>query len=221
MTLDRSSASRLEESSVAGNRVRVFVDYWNLAITMRENCASIAPGDDFRFNWERLPGWLASTGADICGYDSTLHEGTHIYASYDPQSEGDRRFRGWVLNWLARQPGVQVNLKERRRKDPPTCPVCHEKMNTCSHCGSGLARTQEKGVDTAIVTDMIRLAWEQAFDIAVLVTSDSDLVPAVEFLDLRGRKVVQAGFPPAGATLAKACWASFDIFARRDEFRRL
>jgi uncharacterized LabA/DUF88 family protein len=59
---------------------------------------------------------------------------------------------------------------------------------------------------------MIRLAWEEAYDLAVLATSDRDLVPAVEFLSLKGRKVVHAGFPPLGSDLARACWASFDVY---------
>jgi len=83
-----------------------------------------------------------------------------------------------------------------------------------------LAGTVEKGVDTAIATDMIRLAWEDAYEVAVLVSSDADLVPAVEFLDLKGRKVIQAGFPPKGVSLATACWASFDLFPQRAEFLR-
>ena len=204
----------------AGNRVRVFVDFWNLQITMNNRIAQASPADDFRFDWARLPRWLASVGADICGHTSASYEGAHVYASWNPLSEGDRRLRDWMLRWLDRQPGVQVNLRERRRRDPPACPVCHATVPQCPHRGSGLARMQEKGIDTAIVTDMIRLAWEQAYDIAVLVSSDSDFVPAVEFLDLRGLKTVQAGFPPAGSNLAKACWASFDLFNRRDEFRR-
>jgi uncharacterized LabA/DUF88 family protein len=68
---------------------------------------------------------------------------------------------------------------------------------------------------------MIRLAWEQAYDVAVLVTSDADLIPAVEFLHLKARKIVQAGFPPAGSDLATSCWASFDVFPHRAEFTRL
>ena len=62
---------------------------------------------------------------------------------------------------------------------------------------------------------MIRLAWEQAYDVAVLAASDSDLVPAVEFLIAKGIKVIQAGFPPIGVDLATACWGSFDVFAKR------
>jgi uncharacterized LabA/DUF88 family protein len=79
----------------------------------------------------------------------------------------------------------------------------------------------EKGVDTLIATDMIRLAWEGAFDLAVLATSDADLVPAVQFLNLKGHRVIQAGFPPAGTDLATACWASFDVFRDRAQIRRL
>ncbi len=81
-------------------------------------------------------------------------------------------------------------------------------------------RTIEKGVDTLVATDLIRFAWEDAYDLAILASSDADLVPAVEFLRLRARKVIQAGFPPVGAALATACWASFDVFQDREEIRR-
>ena len=59
-----------------------------------------------------------------------------------------------------------------------------------------MSLTEEKGVDVAIATDMIKLAWEDVYDWAVLVSSDRDFVPAVEFLNAKGRKVLHAGFPP-------------------------
>lgn len=65
-----------------------------------------------------------------------------------------------------------------------------------------------------------KFTWENAYDLGVLATSDSDLVPAVEFLNLRGRKIVQAGFPPVGIDLATTCWGSFDVFADRDQISR-
>jgi hypothetical protein len=37
---------------------------------------------------------------------------------------------------------------------------------------------------------------------------------------LRGRKIIQAGFPPKGTDLATACWASFDVWADREEIDR-
>ena len=79
---------------------------------------------------------------------------------------------------------------------------------------------QEKGIDTAIVTDMIGLAWEDAYDVAILVSSDSDFIPAVEHVQRRGLKVIQAGFLNTGNALAAPCWASFDLYERRHEFER-
>jgi len=80
--------------------------------------------------------------------------------------------------------------------------------------------TIEKGVDALIVTDIIRLAWEDAYDIAVLASSDRDLKPGVKFIDTKGKKVVQAGFPPHGSDLAQACWASFDVIQNVSEIIR-
>ena len=74
-----------------------------------------------------------------------------------------------------------------------------------------MAGTVEKGVDVAIATDMIRLVWEESYDYAVLVSSDADYVPAVEFLSSKGRRIIHVGFPPKGMSLAKTCWASLDL----------
>lgn len=200
-------------------RVRIFVDFWNLQLTMNQRERTVAGSSSFLFDWSKLPSWLVKKAADKCGVPNLAYEGMHVYASYDPRAN-DEKLKRWLLTWLDRQPGVQVVLKERKPKDAPHCPVCRAEVPTCPACGGSLRRTQEKGVDTAIVTDMIRLAWESSYDVAVLVSSDSDLVPAVQFLDLRGRKVIQAGFPPIGSHLATACWASFDMFAERDSYRR-
>jgi len=206
-------------STQGASRVRIFVDFWNLQLTMNQRVARETGERGFQFDWSKLPLWLTARAAELCGSPPFRYEGMHVYASFDPRAN-DQRFKNWIEMWLNRQPGLQVVLKERRPKDAPSCPACHTAIGNCPSCGSGLKRSQEKGVDTAIVTDMIRLAWEQSYDIAVLVSSDSDLVPAVEFLELRGRRVIQAGFPPSGSHLATACWASFDIFAGREQFRR-
>jgi hypothetical protein len=111
---------------------------------------------------------------------------------------------------------------ERKRKSYAKCPECHRPIDVCPHkdCGKPIVAMGEKGVDTLLATDMIRLAWEDAYDLAVLATSDSDLVPAVEFLNTKGRKIVQAGFPPLGANLASVCWASFDVGKYLHEIKR-
>lgn len=203
-----------------GSRIRVFIDFWNLQLTMNQRLYKATGLSRFDFDWQKLPRWLVEEAARKCTISSPSFEGAHVYMSYDPLNPNDQGLKRWALTWLDRQPGVQVVLKERYPKDPPRCPSCHNVIAASPCCNVSLAGTVEKGVDTAIATDMIRLAWEQAYDVAVLVSSDRDLVPAVEFIDLRGRKVVQAGFPPIGADLATTCWASYDIFAGRQAFAR-
>lgn len=51
----------------------------------------------------------------------------------------------------------------------------------------------EKGVDVRLAVEMIRLAREGAFEIAYLLSSDTDLVPAVEEVKSFGKKVCYVG----------------------------
>lgn len=205
-------------------RIRVFVDYWNLQLTMNERVSKHAnqPNSRFLIDWAKLPAWLAQKASEFANIPIFRFDGGIIYSSYDPNKAEGRKFNNWATTWLNRQPGIQVVNSARHPKNPPTCQTCHRTVANCPHpqCGAALAGTVEKGVDIAIVTDMIRLAWEGAYDIAVLASSDADLVPAVKFLNQKGHRVIQAGFPPSGVNLATACWASFDMFKLRHEIER-
>jgi uncharacterized LabA/DUF88 family protein len=202
VTVDAAPASaRLQ-------RVRVFIDFWNFQLS-----ANDAVGGKFPPDWQRLPRWLATdaaasiTGVPVSGLQ---YEGASVYLSVAPGA-ADARLRDWATKFLDRVSGVTVVLKERVKKLPPACQNCHERVETCCHCGAALSLTEEKGVDVAIATDMIKLAWEDAYDWAVLVSSDRDFIPAVEFLNAKGCKVLHAGFPPRGSQLAAKCWGSLDL----------
>ena len=80
---------------------------------------------------------------------------------------------------------------------------------------------EEKGVDTRIVSDMMSLAWNGAYDVAVLITADRDFIPATEKLQARGIKVIHGKIGQAGMDLAAHCWASFDLYAERAGFQRI
>jgi len=196
-------------------RVRVFVDYWNFQLSLNRRVADAKNLQDFRFSvdWPKLGPILTQQACATVGITDFSFEGAILYASHDVRTEEGKKFHRWATGWLAKQPGVRVECRERKPKAPQRCPACHLAITDCPHCKEAIHATQEKGVDTLIATDMIRLAWEGAYELAVLATSDRDLVPAVEFLNLKGRKVVHAGFPPLGADLARACWASFDVYA--------
>ena len=78
----------------------------------------------------------------------------------------------WATAFLDGVSGVTVVLKDRVKKHPPVCQACHRPIRTSCHCGIPLSLTEEKGVDVVIATDMIKLAWEDAYDWAVLVSTD-------------------------------------------------
>jgi NYN domain len=44
------------------------------------------------------------------------------------------------------------------------------------------APAQEKGIDVALAIDFLRLAIEQAYDVGILFSLDTDLVPALEMV---------------------------------------
>jgi hypothetical protein len=102
-----------------------------------------------------------------------------------------------------------------RRSKPRSvyCRACEHSIEKCPHCEEPLRWSTEKGVDTAIVTGLLSLAGEGAFDAAILVSSDTDYLPAVEWLQSRGFKVINATWANHGHELARACWASFELDA--------
>lgn len=204
-------------------RIRVFVDFWNFQLTLNERVGSSRGNPDLQFaiDYQKIGPWLAKKAAGVIpGAGQYSFDGMTIYTSYDPRKEGGKRFLNWVNSWLSKQPGVHVECRERKPKAPPKCPVCREEIRDCPHCSKPIQGSGEKGVDTLIATDMIRLAWEDAYDVAVLATSDRDLIPCAEFLRTKGLKVVHAAIPPKGADLTKASWASFDVFSACAEIER-
>ncbi len=189
-------------------KIRCFVDFWNLQLTLNEMTAR-----QFKLDWLKLPNVLVQAAAQQLKTTNVSYDGTIVFTSYNPNSEEGKKYRKWAEGWLDLQTGIQVKCYKRRLKNHPTCPVCHKVVRECPHdgCGGDMAGTIEKGVDTAIATDMIRLAWENAYQVAILATADADLVPAVEFLDQKGIRVIQAGFPSHGNRLARACWSTVNV----------
>jgi len=199
-------------------RVRVFVDFWNFQLS-----ANDVLGRSFSPDWNTLSRWLGVEAAALISgvAESDLQfEGSTVYLSVG-KGAGDARLREWATRFLDRVAGVTVVLKERVKKHPPVCQSCHRPVSACCHCGIPLSLTEEKGVDVAIATDMIKLAWEDAYDWAVLVSSDRDFIPAVEFLNAKGRKVLHAGFPPRGSELAAKCWGSLDLRSSLKQLERV
>ena len=55
----------------------------------------------------------------------------------------------------------------------------------------------EKGVDVALVTDLVSMAFRDAYDVAILVTGDYDFIEAIRIVMSLGKKVEVAMFSHA------------------------
>lgn len=191
------------------SRVRVFIDFWNFQLAW--NGAS-QPGE--QCDWKSLPLTLVQSTADVFA-TAGLTEGlslqeTIVYASVDPESEA--KLRSWLTTFVDRLPSFDVKIRDRRaRKKSIHCKLCGTTTTACPNCGEEYVGKPEKGVDAAVVTDLLSLAWQDAYDVAILVSSDADYIPAVEHVQAKGLKVVNAAWKNRGHDLRGACWASFAI----------
>lgn len=60
-------------------------------------------------------------------------------------------------------------------------------------------RLHEKGVDVYLAVDLVRLAAEDAYDVAIVFSGDADLVPAVETVRQVYKKRVEVAMPDVKA----------------------
>jgi uncharacterized protein (TIGR00288 family) len=52
----------------------------------------------------------------------------------------------------------------------------------------------EKGVDVQIAVDLVSGAYENHYDRVILMSSDTDLLPALEKVRSKGKKITYVGF---------------------------
>ena len=88
------------------------------------------------------------------------------------------------------------------------------KTVTCFHCNRSWSTHEEKMTDAQIATEMLTDAFTDAFDTALLISGDSDLVPPIRAVArLFSSKRIVVAFPPArpSAQLRKVCDAYLTI----------
>lgn len=127
-------------------------------------------------------GLVASLGADyrlnFVQFIQALAGGRRLLRAYyynaplppdDPASKAHQGF----LNYLKRVPYVAVRLGRLERR------------------GESFV---EKGVDIQIAVDMLKLAYNDAYDVAVLVSGDGDFADAIKVIQDLGKQVENATF---------------------------
>ena len=103
------------------------------------------------------------------------------------------------IDALRTLPLVEVTLGWYVEKTPHACP----------ECGHRSPRWEEKATDVGIATAMLRDAFRDRFDLALLLSADADLVPPVEETRSLGKSVMLLLFP--GRTRADRLKQCVDI----------
>lgn len=70
-------------------------------------------------------------------------------------------------------------------------------------------RAIEKGVDVALVTEMLSLSFKNVFDTAVIVSGDNDLIGAIEEIKQQGKRVEVAAFKDSVSSDMQLCADKF------------
>ncbi|MBL7127702.1 MAG: NYN domain-containing protein [Ignavibacteria bacterium] len=181
-------------------KVLIFVDFWNLQLSWN----NFHKDKTIKLLWgEKLTCALMSKLGDDC-----IYHGTNVYASVDTTDSGAfRRF----LDKISMEKGYRVVTKSRKPAKDIHCKNCNKDILDCPHCSQRLKRSNEKGIDTTIATELLKLSFDNIFDIAILVSGDADFVPAVEYIQGKGKQVILAGWKNSSFELKKTCWSYFDL----------
>ncbi len=62
-----------------------------------------------------------------------------------------------------------------------------------------------KGDDVYLATDLIKGAYEDLYNIAIIVSGDADFIPAINLVQRKGKKVINAFFPKSSSYLLRNC----------------
>ena len=187
-------------------KVKIFIDFWNLQLSWNQYHGM--EGGPVKIPWEKIPEVLLNK----VGENYSEYAGTHVYASINPKSPKDRGLRFFFQQMDLFQ-GYKVIVKERKPAKPVKCTdnACRKEITHCPHCSKELIRTVEKGVDTSIAIELFHYALDKVYEKAILISNDGDFVPAIEYIQRRGNRIIHGAFRNQGLEVKKACWAHIDF----------
>lgn len=179
------------------DRLIGFVDFGYLKAGARK--ALSARVADLKPKPEGLVSWLeAQPGELLRAY---WYDG-----AYDPRHTKHRAQRKY-FDTIAAVPGIQLRLAHLRESKPSWQFAVRAAIKKCGVSVEDFEKhfefrpqLEQKGVDTRITLDMVRLAQRHAYDVGVLIAGDRDLAEPVRVAQDEGRRIVVA--VPEGAGLA-------------------
>jgi uncharacterized LabA/DUF88 family protein len=150
-------------------RIAVFIDGSNLYFKLRSPYVDIK--HLIKFDYKGLIKWLAQD-RDL------VHLGYYVGVV---RAEKDNK-RNQVLR-----------KQQQRLFSHLTCPA----QNFIIKKGYILGNDgiyHEKGVDVQLSVDLLVGAYEDSYDVAIVISSDTDLLPAIKKVKILGKKIIYVGF---------------------------
>jgi len=111
----------------------------------------------------------------------------------DELTQGRQRIRAYYYGSVGVPPKEnQIKFHDRLRYSG--LQVVTKPLKVRLNPDTGEQHLIEKGVDVALVSDLLSLAWEGAYDVAVIVSGDADFVGTIEKVKYKGKIVEVASF---------------------------
>jgi uncharacterized LabA/DUF88 family protein len=181
-------------------RVMAFIDGFNLYHALEKFDHGIDEADQQRY---RKYKWLCLTSllGRFIASDTEELVGVQFFTAY-PYWDAQKRFRHMEFVGTQEQMGVKVTLGEFKEKTVSCKATCREEFMS----------REEKQTDVNIAVAMLDLA--EHYDKLILLTADSDQVPALKLIRKLHPAKILALLPPIGRNskeLAKVCDQHFRI----------
>lgn len=150
-------------------KIAIFIDGQNFYRSMTRHDSSV------RVDYDQLVSWLCGrAGSTFYTVSPSRFVGAHYYIAV---AQNQPLLTQNFLKGLELRSGFFVHRSTRVTR-----------TQTC-RCGEILQFSIEKGVDTQLTADIIHHAAIGTYDSVVLVSGDSDFVPAVRAVNALGKQV--------------------------------
>jgi len=174
-------------------RVQIFIDggnFFHLALKK-------LGGGENDFSFEGFANFLAN-GREIVSMGKRFYVGTVREQVGNPRSKKAMSKQTKLFttlkttNWEIKTSKLRTRI-ERIRIDGRV--VNHEELRRRGVHEIEIRTIREKGIDVKLATDLIVGSVDDRYDTAIVVSSDSDLIPAIDWVRIkRNKKVEYIGF---------------------------
>jgi uncharacterized LabA/DUF88 family protein len=170
-------------------RVNICIDGGNFYHLVLKKLGS----SESNFDFEKFAIFLAN-GRKIVVMGKRFYIGTVVEKMGDERSRGAMSKQTALFtrlknsHWEIRTSKLRKRLEEIKVDDRV---VNHKKLLQNGIEKIQYERLREKGIDVKLATDLIVGAVDDKYDVAIIVSSDADIIPAIDWVRNRGHKKIE------------------------------